>query len=101
MRPIAAAEVVTKSGVRARIAALGLILAACGGLAVEVEHAVRIGTDCPDEEAVGAPIVYRLREGGELVCAWMRVVSGPPHQGAMRLNCQRADAEPPSEQRRR
>ena len=60
-------------------------LVACGGL--DIEHKLRVGTDCPDPEVIGT-VTYPLGPGIELVCTRIRIVSGPPYRGATYLECQ-------------
>jgi len=60
-------------------------MTACAGL--EFEHKIRMNTDCPDPEPIDH-VKYQLRNGGELSCTRIRVVSGPPYRGATYLECQ-------------
>jgi hypothetical protein len=83
---------------RWRVVAVPLLVASCGGL--DLEHTIRVGTDCPDPEVVARNLHYELRGGGTLVCNHIRVVSGPPHRDATWLECQPIYAEPPSERRK-
>jgi hypothetical protein len=78
--------------------AVSLLVASCGGL--DLEHSIRLGTDCPDPEVIQRNVLYPLRTGGTLVCNTIRVVSGPPHRDATWLECQPTFVEPPSERRK-
>jgi hypothetical protein len=78
--------------VRGRLAAIALLVASCGGL--ELEHRVRVGTDCPAPEVIARGLVYPIR-GGVLICNHMH------DRGRVYLDCQPpVYPEPPSERRR-
>jgi len=77
---------------------VSVALAACGGLGVEVEHRLRMNTDCPDPEPLGT-VVLQLRDWGAMTCTRIRVVSGPPFRGATYLECQEPVYISPRERR--
>lgn len=83
---------------RWRAVGVAFLVASCGGL--DIEHKIRVGTDCPDPEVTQRNVLYALKNGGTLVCDHIRVVSGPPHRDATWLECQPTFVEPPSERRK-
>jgi hypothetical protein len=85
---------------RQSLIALLFIVAGCGATrGLDIEHRVRVGTNCPDVESVARDVVYPLRGGGSLLCDQVRVVSGPPYRHATWLECRLLMPPPPNERR--
>ena len=84
---------------RWRVLGVAFLVASCGALP-NLEHTIRVGTDCPDPEVTQRNVLYPLKDGGTLVCQHIRVVSGPPHPDATWMECQPVFVEPPSERRK-